>query len=504
MDDVVVGLDCGSTVTKAVVYDADGTALGSASAPTEYHSPRPHWVERDMDELWRVSAETLRRALADADVPPDAVRAVATTGHGDGLYLVDADGGPVRPGILSLDSRAVPLLREWAADGTADRAMAATGQHPMVAAPAALLDWLDRHEPDSLAATRWVVSCKDWVKFRLTGEATTDLTEASESFTDHRTQRYSDDALAVYGLERLRDALPPALGSGEVAGRVTEAAAEATGLAAGTPVVAGLHDVDAAALGSGCVRPGDLAVIAGTYSINEVIADEPVPDPRWFTRNFVDPGRWLHMAISPASATNLEWFVRHLCPDEVAAAERAGRSPFAFVDAAVRSVPDDPHDMLFLPFLYGSPQSRDSGAAFAGLHGWHDRRHALRAVLDGVVFNHRFHIDALRERFPVERARLAGGGARAPYWAQLFADALGLTVEVADVPEAGTLGAAACAMVGAGWHDSITAAVDALDLPIITYEPDAARRPRLDAAYRRYRAVADALADLPGSVKLTV
>lgn len=496
--EVVVGLDCGSTVTKAVVYDRAGTALGSASAATEHSLPRPHWVERDMEALWRSSAETIRGALADAGVPADAVRAVATTGHGDGVYLVRADGDPVRPGILSLDSRAVPLLREWESDGTLDRAMEATGQHPLVAAPAALLAWLDRNEPDSVAATRWIMSCKDWVKFRLTGVATADLTEASESFTDHRTQRYSDAALAVYHLERLRDALPPALGSGEVAGTVTAAAAEATGLAVGTPVVAGVHDVDAAALGSGCVRPGDLAVVAGTYSINEVIADEPVPDPRWYTRNFVDYGRWLHMAISPASATNLEWFVRHLCPDEVAAAERAGRSPFAFVDAAVRDVPDDPHDVLFLPFLYGSPQSRDSGAAFVGLHGWHDRRHALRAVLDGVVFNHRVHIDALRERFPVEKARLAGGGARAPYWAQLFADALGLRVEVADVPEAGTLGAAVCAMTGAGWHDSITAAVDALDLPIVSYEPDPERGPRLDAAYRRYRHVADALADIPG------
>ena len=406
--EVVVGLDCGSTVTKAVIYDANGTPLGSASSPSRHSVPRPHWVERDMEELWHLAADTIRRSLAEAGVPAAAVRAVATTGHGDGIYLVNADGDPVRPGILSLDTRAVPLLREWESDGTLDRAMTATGQQPFAAAPAALLAWLDRHEPATVRATRWVMSCKDWVKFRLTGEASTDLTEASESFTNHHTQRYSDEALAVYGLQRLRDALPPALPSAEIAGKVTEAAAALTGLRAGTPVVAGLHDVDAAALGSGCVRPGDLAVIAGTYSINEVIAEEPVPDPRWCTRNFIDYGRWLHMALSPASATNLEWFVRHLCPDEVAQAEQANRSPFAFVDRVVRDVPGDPHDVLFLPFLYGSPQSRDSGAAFVGLRAWHDRGHALRAVLDGIVFNHRVHIDALRERFPLRRARLAG------------------------------------------------------------------------------------------------
>ena len=157
---VVIGLDCGSTVMKAVVYDADGTALGTASSPTHHDMPQPHRVERDMEELWRVSAETIRRSLAEAGVPVSAVQAVATTGHGDGLYLVDADGHPVRPGILSLDTRAVPLLREWESDGTLDRAMVATGQRPFAAAPAALLAWLQRHEPASVRATRWVMSCK--------------------------------------------------------------------------------------------------------------------------------------------------------------------------------------------------------------------------------------------------------------------------------------------------------------------------------------------------------
>ena len=125
--EVVVGLDCGSTVTKAVVYDQDGRDLGTASLPSKHAVPRPHWVERDMEELWQLSAQTIRAALADADVAPDAVKAVSTTGHGDGIYLVDADGNPVRPGILSLDTRAVSLLREWESDGTLDRAMEATG-----------------------------------------------------------------------------------------------------------------------------------------------------------------------------------------------------------------------------------------------------------------------------------------------------------------------------------------------------------------------------------------
>lgn len=494
---VVVGVDCGLTVTKAVVYDRAGTWLGTACAPSGQHSPRPRWVERDMDELWRTASGVVRDAIADADVPASAVRAVATTAHGDGLYLVDADGKAVRPGILSLDTRAADIVEQWRTDGTADRALLVTGQQPFPASPAALLAWLARHEPRTLARARWAMSSKDWVKFKLTGEPTTDLTEASESFTSHLTQRYADEALVVYGLEPYARLRPPVLPSCEIAGKVTGEAAEVTGLPPGTPVVAGLHDVDACAIGGGSVHPGDLAVIAGTYSINEVISDAPVTDPRWCTRNFVSYGYWQHMALSPASATNLEWFVRQLCPDEVARADRAGESPFAFVEDAVRGVTGDPHDVLFLPFLYGSPQPRDSGAALIGLRGWHDRRHALRAVLDGIVFNHRTHVDALRERFTIRRARLTGGGARNPYWSQLFADVLALPVDAVEVPEAGTLGAAVCAMIGAGWYPSVTEAVDNLAIPTHGYQPDPTRGRRLDTAYERYRWAAGTLANLP-------
>jgi len=491
----VLGLDCGLTVTKATVYDAGGHSLGSAEQASKHTSPHPHWVERDMGELWRIGAHVIRQALTAAAVPAEAIAAVATTGHGDGVYLVDSAGAPVRPGVVSLDSRAVELLREWELDGTMAHALKITGQHPIAAAPAPLLAWLARHEPSSIERTRWVMSCKDWLKFKLTGEATADLTEASESFTDVQTQRYSDAALTLFGLPSLREMLPPALPSTEIAGTVTAATALETGLAPGTPVVAGIHDVDACALGSGCVHPGDLAIIAGTFSINEVIGDTPSPDARWSTRNFVDYGRWMHMALSPASAANLEWFVRQFCPDEVASAEATGTSPFAFVDRVVRTVDGDPHDVIFLPYLYGSPQSRDSGAAFTGLRGWHTRVDALRAVLDGVTFNHRYHIDALREKFTVNGARLSGGGSRAPYWAQLFADALRLPVEVVQIPESGTLGAAICAMVGAGLHLTVDDAVASAHIPVQNFMPDANRADRLDGTYARYRALAQELAE---------
>jgi L-xylulokinase len=496
---LVVGLDCGLTFTKAVVFDETGKALGHGGRPSPHATPYPHWVERDPDELWRAAAEAVREAVGATGRPAEEIAAVGVTGHGDGLYCARADGTAARPGVSSLDSRAAAIADRWQADGTAREALALTGQEPNATSPVTLLCWLAENEPETLARTRWLLFCKDWIKLALTGAASTDPTEASTSFTNVGTQVYDPAVLELFGLGRYGDLLPPVLPSWEVGGRVTASAAAATGLAEGTPVVTGLHDVDASAIGSGSVRPGQLSVIAGSYSINEVISDEPRTDPRWFTRNFLTPGSYQHMAISPASATNLEWFVQELCRDLLTGSTE---EIYAELSTAYASVADEPSDVLFLPYLYGSPTGVTTDAAFVGVGGWHRREHLLRAVLEGVVFNHRRHVDALAEQFTVDEVRLTGGASRAPHWAQLFADTLNRPVRVVHIEETGALGAALCALVGLGHYPDVPSAVAAVltdNSALLTPRPD--RHARLDAAYRRFLRVTDALsaAHLPAS-----
>lgn len=492
-DQVVIGIDSGLSTTKVVVFDPGGQVLGEASGADERSTPKPRWVERDMDALWETAAETVQRALADAEVPGDAVAGVAVTGHGDGLYLVDDDGRPVRPGINSLDTRTHELLAQWSGDGTAEQILQLSGQEPSLPSPGALLAWLSNHEPDTLRAASWALYCKDWIKLCLTGEVATDPTEASESFTNVDTQDYDPEVLALYGLGDRTDLLPPIVGCAEVMGTVTDAAADRTGLRAGTPVASGLHDVDASALGSGSVRPGDMTMVAGTFSINEFISTEPVRDGRFLTRNFIAPGQYMHMAVSPASATNLDWFVHELARDEVARAEREGDSAFAFVDDALADVEDDAA-IVFLPFLYGSPHGAAASAGFLGVRGWHGRSHLVRAVLEGVVCNHRTHIEHLRDHFDITSSTLTGGGARSHRWAQMFADILNLSVRVPAAEEAGALGTAMCAMVAAGLQPDLPTAVDRVTSVGREYEPDPKRRDAAEAVYRRYRSTVEHLA----------
>lgn len=489
----LMGIDSGLTITKAVVFSEDGHEIGSGSIPIQQRSPHPRWVERDMMEVWEGCLHVIRAALDDAGISGDQIAGIGATGHGDGIYLIDAHGEPVRAGILSLDTRAFRVVEEWRDSGVLDEALELTGQHPYAAAPAALLAWMKRHEPDSFTNTRWILSCKDWIRFQLTGVVATDPTEASVSFTNVRTQDYSPDACRLFGLESIVNKLPPIIGSSTIVGGIPAVVAEQTGLITGTPVVSGLHDVDAAAVGIGCTRPGLVSMTAGTFSINQVVSTEPKLDSRWACRNFVEPGRWMNMSISPASATNLEWFVRELCPAEVAQAEASNSSKYAFVNDEIEAVLDEKQDVYFLPFIFGSPHGDRASAAFFGLRGWHKRGHMLRAIYEGVAFNHKTHIDALRSAFDASEVRVTGGGARSEIWCRIFADAFGLPVVVATTQEAGALGTAMCAGIGAGIYTDLEHAVASTVQLGRTYQPDPQCQAALQASYQVYLSLIDAL-----------
>ncbi len=494
---MLLGLDCGSTAVKAVLFSPDGRTVATGSRRTAPVQPAPHRVEHDMDRLWHLACGAIADALAAA--PPGAVEAVGVTGHGDGLYLADQAGRPLGPGIQSVDSRAHAVTAAWASSGILDRVEAIAGQRPYPYAASTLLAWIGRHEPERYAAIGHVMFCKDWMRYRLTGAVATDPTDASTAFTDARSQLYSDELLSLLGIEAVRPALPPIRPSSGVIGAVSAAAAAETGLARGTPVAGGMHDVTASAVGLGNLRPGVLSITAGTFSINETLSDHLAADPRWTARAGLRPGQWMNMSISPASSNNVDWFLRQAYGAEWEAADRGGPPVWDRVEAdlAAPAADDAP---LFHPFLYGSPYDAPASAAFFGLRSWHTRADMLRAVAEGAVFNHRFHADALRSAFPVTRARITGGGTSRPRPARLFADALGLPVEVPEAAEVGALGAALVAGVGVGTYLSLDDAVRRACRVAARHEPDAGRHAALSTRFARYVALAEAVRpfwDLP-------
>ncbi|WP_249199002.1 FGGY family carbohydrate kinase [Gluconobacter kondonii] len=263
--DFIIGIDSGSTTTKAVVFSSTGAIVGTGRRRVAQHMERPHHVERDMHEAWQAVIGSIRDALSAAGLDGNAIASVGVTAHGDGVFLLDRSRNPLGRGIMSLDSRATAIHERWKRDGISDLTLPIAGQRPYVYSANTLLAWIRDNEPERYQAIGAVIFAKDWIRYCLTGEIATDLTEASTSFTDLYTQDYSDDLLDVLGLVDIRAALPEMRLSCEQGGVVTAEAAALTGLVAGTPVSVGLHDVTAAAVGLGHTRAGDLSITAGTW-----------------------------------------------------------------------------------------------------------------------------------------------------------------------------------------------------------------------------------------------
>ena len=490
MDRYLLGIDNGSTVSKAALFDLHGVEIAVASCKADTEYPHPGWTERDMEMLWQSTASAIREALAKSGVKPQEIAGIGNTGHGNGVYLLDKQGCPLRNGIQSMDSRAADVVNVWNERNLHAQVFPFTIQSFWPAQPNALLAWLKKNEPRSYERIGAILMVKDYIKYRLTGEITSDYTDMSAcSIMDVRRGGYSRELMALYDLSEVYDALPLLKHGHEIIGQVTALAAQETGLTIGTPVVGGLFDVDASAIGAGTVRVNQACLVAGSWSINEVITEKPIVDPGLFmTTLFADPGRYLTIEGSATSATNLEWFVNQCCGDERAEAKRRGVSVYEICNEEVASLPPSNANIIFHPFLYGSNVQPTARAGFYGVAGWHTRAHLLRALYEGVVFGHLSHIEKLRKAgAQIDTARLAGGGSRSEVWSQMFADTIQVPMEISDGNELGARGAALAAGIGAGIYSGYAEAVREAVSVVRVHEPIPANTQHYLARYAEYQ-----------------
>ena len=475
----LLGLDAGNTVIKAVLFDTSGRQVGFHALDGASHTPTPGMVERSVSELWDNASAAIRGCLEGAGVSPGDILAVGCAGHGNGLYLLDKSGAALL-GIQSLDSRAAALSSELdAANG--DEIQAISLQRPWPAQTPVLLAWLKRHRPDIYARAGTLLFAKDVLTYRLTGSRVTEISDMTGAGLMRLPEaRYDAQLLALYGLEDAVPLLPEAIDPSAVAGEVSQEAARVTGLAVGTPVIGGYFDVVSSALGSGAVRQGDASIVVGSWSINQVFAPKAASDRRVFMVSKFGAGRFLNMENSATSAANLEWYVRALV-------ERGGHhdDPFGVVSAAVESVTPTLGDPYFHPFLYGGRLGAHQRGGFYGIAGWHGEGHLLRAIFEGVMFEHRRHVEVLAEAgLDFDHVALSGGGARSASWPQMFADGLGRLVTVAEARETGALGAAIGAALALGVYGDYEAAVAAMTKAKARFSP----HPQMQAHYdHRYR-----------------
>lgn len=496
MGKCLLGIDNGCTVSKAGLFTLEGREVAVASGKTELLCPQPGGVERDMDEMWQKTAAAIKQVIAKAAVTADEIACIACTGHGNGLYLIDKQGSPVRNAILSTDSRARKYIEKWLTDGIDKKVRPKTMQSLWPAQPNALLAWLRDNEPETLKNAGWILMAKDYIRFKLTGEVHAELTDFSgTSLINLQTRKYDEALLGDFGIAEMRELLPPIVQTADICGHVTAEAATQTGLKAGTPVAGGMFDIDACGLACGVVDETQLCMVVGTWGNNQYISRTPVVDENVFmTSCYSIPDYYLMLEGSATSGSNLEWFVTQFFEAEKAIADKQGTSVYDICNELVAAAEPEQSNIVFLPFLYGSNANPDAKASFLGINAWHGRGHVLRAIYEGVVFGHKTHVQRLLKfRDMPEVIRLTGGAARSNVWLQIFADVFQIPVQIPDGTELGALGAAIAAGVAAGCFADYDQAVQAMVHFSRLVEPNPDRAELYQAKYERYRKVIETL-----------
>ncbi|KPQ14526.1 MAG: xylulokinase [Rhodobacteraceae bacterium HLUCCA09] len=490
MGDVFIGLDAGSSVCKAGVFDLRGRCIAVASEATPLARRPGGRVEADPARAWAAACAVLRRA--SGGLPADArIAGLGVSGAMVGAWVVDADGHATGPGINWEDARAEGLIHRIEADGpgTLAEIFATSGSALQQGCTLPVLAVLAREEPERLARAAAVIGYKDWLRARLTGTVATDASEAAVAPGDARSQGRSAAMIDLFGLRAHAHLLPDPLPSAAVAGHVTAEAAAATGLPAGLPVATGAGDVIANVIGAGGLRPGAVTGLLGTTCMVGRTLDAPSFTPQGVGLLFSLPERmWFRAMVNVAGTLNLDWALALLCPD---LADRPDR--FARVAEMAAAVPVGALGVTYLPYLSESGiiapvADAAARAQFAGLAPSHDRAALMRAVFEGVAFSIADLCDLLGGAGAIT---LTGGGARSALWREMIAEVTGREVCVPEGAEFGARGAAMLAAVAVGGFPGLAEATAALPGHAERTRPSGERASAWAEARARYAGARD-------------
>ncbi len=473
-------VDRGTTNTKAVLFDLNGNEVcvyrKSSQRPAVL---KPGWFEQDMNGIWESAAGAVRGCVRQLN-PADEIIGVSVTGQGGGLFPADASGNPVRQGVASLDTRAEYLMQQFEEDGTKDWWIKHSGGSLLASCPQVMLRWMKENEPEAYEATEHILFSKDWVRYRLTGEYASDITDASPPGLLGRDEKsWFYEGFDRLGIQDKKEALPKLIPSYERAGGVTEEAAEQTGLRPGTPVFTGAHDMMACCMGIGSVKDDYLLSLIGTWGANYMVTDVR---RKGMSNPHIVPGYYITGYLDGNSGAVLDLILQMMY-------ERPGKTfaAGAYYDEAEQRAKAAKHrDLVFLPYLFGSPYHSEYTGIFANLKNWHKGEDILAAVYEGIVMCHYNNTMAELEDAPkIQKLYLGGGGGKSGLFAQLFADLFDKPVYIPAGCELTARGSALGVLAGLGIRKTIEEAL----IPIETakvYEPRRESQKLLQEKYIQY------------------
>jgi xylulokinase len=461
----LLGIDVGTTSTRALLIDEDGGVVGSHATEYALSTPRPGWAEQSPEDWWQATCASVRAVISETGVSADAIAGVGLSGQMHGSVFLDSADQVIRPALLWCDQRTSEQCRAIT-EAVGEEAIIAETLNPVLTGfTAPKIVWLRDKEPENYARVRKVLLPKDYVRLRLTGDYATDVSDASgTSLLNVPGRRWSDVMLDV--LELPRQWMPEVYESPEITGTISAHAAELTGLTAGTPVVGGGGDQAAGAVGNGIVREGVVSVSTGTSGVVFAHLDEPMVDEKLRTHTFCHavPGKWHVMGVMLSAGGSLRWMRDALCSSEIEAASRTGVDVYQLMTEQAAEAPAGSEGLVFLPYLagertpYPNPNAR---GVFFGLNLRHGKPHMIRAVLEGVAYGLRDSFEILESMgIEITEVRASGGGARSGLWRQIQTDVTGSPHVTINVDEGPAYGVALLAAVAAGVYPTVPEACE--------------------------------------------
>lgn len=494
----VIGVDCGTSGTKTVLFDEKGTVISSVTIEYPMYQPKNGYAEQDPADWANAMINTIKAVMTKSGVNKDDVAGVGISGQMHGLVMLDKDDNVLRKSIIWCDQRTATEVEEMNEKLGREKLIKITANPALTGWTAAKILWVKNNEPDIYEKCRHILLPKDYLRFILTGEYATEVSDASGmQLLDVPNRCWSKEVCDTLGIDM--SMLGKVYESCEVTGKVTKKMAELTGLKEGTIVVGGAGDNAAAAIGTGVAEDGKAFTTIGTSGVVFAHTSSISIDPkgRVHTCCAAVPNAWHVMGVTQGAGLSLKWFRDNFCNAEKETAKCMGVDEYYLMDKEAEKVPVGANRLLYLPYLMGERTPHldpDARGVFFGLSAMHTKRDMLRAVMEGVSYSLRDCVEVFREMdINVSDMMACGGGGSSPLWRSMLADLYNCPVKTASSKEGPALGVALLAATGAGIYSSVPEACKAVVKTDKVQQPEAERVPECEKYYKIYTEIYPAL-----------
>ena len=487
----VIGVDCGTSGTKTVLFREDGTVMASATVEYPMYQPKNGYAEQDPADWKAAMIRTIQTVVTKSGVAKEEIKGIGISGQMHGLVMLDKENQVLRKSIIWCDQRTAAEVEEMNRVVGREKLMEITANPALTGWTAAKILWVRNNEPDVYEKCRHILLPKDYLRLILTGEYATEVSDASGmQLLDIANRCWSDELLHLLQIDK--DLLGKVHESCEVTGTLTREMADTLGLCEGTVVVGGAGDNAAAAVGTGVVRDGKAFTTIGTSGVVFAHTSSMAMDTkgRVHTCCAAVPNSWHVMGVTQGAGLSLKWFRDNFCMAEKEAAALMGEDPYNLMNKQAAQSPIGANKLLYAPYLMGERTPHldaDCRGMFFGLSAMHTRRDLLRAVMEGVTYSLKDCLNVLAEMGVAPETMLAcGGGGKSPLWRQMLADVFQMPVATTVNTEGPALGVAILAGVGAGLYASVPEACRAMIHVNPAQNPIAENVPQYEKVYALY------------------